>query len=68
LRIRHYKYNHDWFTGWCTCGSRRACGKERLVEEERPAEKNEGDADLRSMQILERRRSEEGMDIRGNMK
>jgi hypothetical protein len=68
LSIRNYKYNHDWFTGWCACGSRRACGKERLVEEEWPTEKNEGDTDLRSVRISERRRSEEGVNIRGKTK
>jgi hypothetical protein len=31
-------------------------------------EKNEGDTDLRSMRISERRRSEEGTNIRGKIK
>jgi hypothetical protein len=34
---------------------RWACGKERLAEEEWPAEKNEGDADLRSVRISEKK-------------
>ena len=68
MSIRNYKYNHDWFIGWCAWGSRRDCGKERLTGKERPAEENEGDADLRSVRILERRHSEEGANIRGNIK
>jgi hypothetical protein len=47
---------------------RWACEKDRLAEKERPAEKNEGDADLRSVQISERRRTEEGVNIRGKKK
>ena len=68
LSISNYKYNHDWFTGWRACGSRWDCGKERIPEEERPAEKNEGDVDLRSVRISEGRRSEEGLDIKGRRK
>jgi hypothetical protein len=47
---------------------RRTCGKERLANEERLVEKNEGDTDPRSMRISKRRRSQEGMNIRGKMK
>jgi hypothetical protein len=50
------------------CASRRACGKERLAEKEQPVEKNEGNTDLRSVRISERRRSEEGVNIRGKTK
>jgi hypothetical protein len=45
-----------------------ACGKDRLTEKEQPAEKNEGDRDLRSMRISERSKSEEGMNIKGKKK
>jgi hypothetical protein len=60
--------NYYWFTGWCAWGSRRYCGKERLPGKERPVKENEGDVDLRSVRILERRQSEEGANIRGNIK
>jgi hypothetical protein len=52
----------------CAWGRRRACGKYRLAEKELPVEKNEGDMDLRSVRISDRRRREEGMNIKGKKK
>ena len=52
----------------CAWGRRWACGKDRLAEKEPPAEKNEGDMDLRSVRISDRRRSERGVNFREKMK